>query len=157
MPKLEPILVAVLAIIGLSLAIVRAADPGADQKKIQGMWRYTKIVEDGVEMPLKGEDPDLGFDGDQTFWVIDGQRTNRATFRLDERSAPKSIDLTQLDGKEKGQTMRGIYQLSGDTLKLCLKSAESRPTEFKSTKEQIVFELKRKRATSVPASRPNPK
>jgi len=52
--------------------------------------------------------------------------------RLDSTKSPKAIDLIGQDGPSRGKTQRGIYELSGDTLKVCLPLDETgaRPTSF---------------------------
>jgi uncharacterized protein (TIGR03067 family) len=57
------------------------------------------------------------------------------TIKLDSAKKPKSIDLTLTQGVGKGKVGLGIYELDGDTLKLCFPQDENaaRPTEFKST------------------------
>ena len=48
-------------------------------------------------------------------------------------NGPKTIEFTFLDGALKGKKRHGIYELSGDTLKLCYgPSDKPRPTAFAS-------------------------
>ena len=53
--------------------------------------------------------------------------------------SPKQIDLTMQTGPDKGQKYLGIYELDGDTLKLCFFEddlrAKKRPTAFAGAKE----------------------
>jgi uncharacterized protein (TIGR03067 family) len=59
------------------------------------------------------------------------------------------IDLTPLDGLEKGKTQRFIFSMENDRLRLCahrsVKTADNRPTEFKTKAEDglILVLLKR--------------
>jgi len=70
--------------------------------------------------------------------------TKTATFKIDSSKKPAQIDIIPKDGPEKDKTMRGIYELDGDTLKLCVRGmGEGRPTEFKSDKDVTVMVLKR--------------
>ena len=50
-------------------------------------------------------------------------------------ATPKAVDLTPLDGENKGAPLAGIYLLEGDTLKLCLPTlpGRKRPAAFAST------------------------
>jgi uncharacterized protein (TIGR03067 family) len=54
---------------------------------------------------------------------------------LDPKARPRAIDLIVLEGKEM-KTLLGIYELDGDTLKICLsEQSKVRPTEFKPDKD----------------------
>ena len=44
---------------------------------------------------------------------------NTYTYKLDASKKPAQIDLTITDGGLKGQTFPAIFQLDGDTLKVC--------------------------------------
>ena len=56
-----------------------------------------------------------------------GGRTEAGTFTLDPSRKPKGIDVTPEDGKP----ILGIYQIDGDTHKVCLaEPGRERPTEF---------------------------
>ena len=53
---------------------------------------------------------------------------------MDPAKKPKEIDVTGDEGPNKGKTMKGIYQLEKDKLKICLcedRNNNQRPTEFK--------------------------
>ena len=53
--------------------------------------------------------------------------------RLDSTKTPKEVDLVISEGYNKGITMLGIYELEGNTMRLCYDlQGKSRPTEFKS-------------------------
>jgi uncharacterized protein (TIGR03067 family) len=57
---------------------------------------------------------------------------------------PNKIDITFLEGREKGKTRRGIYVLVGDVLVICLGEPNSdRPTAFftKPDSKQILIAL----------------
>jgi uncharacterized protein (TIGR03067 family) len=59
----------------------------------------------------------------------------KTTFKLDTSKSPKTIDLTVLDGSNKGKVVHGIYFLEGGQLKVCInlfgKDQTQRPTEYK--------------------------
>jgi hypothetical protein len=61
-------------------------------------------------------------------------------YTLNPEKSPKQIDLTSLvDGPDKGETIRGIYGIDGDELKIC-ESDGARPTEF-TARPRSGFEL----------------
>jgi uncharacterized protein (TIGR03067 family) len=55
------------------------------------------------------------------------------TIKLDPTKKPKTIDTTYTEGPNKGQTLKGIYEVDGDTAKFCRAGEpdQDRPTEFK--------------------------
>jgi uncharacterized protein (TIGR03067 family) len=56
------------------------------------------------------------------------------TFKLDAGKEPRKIDLAITTGNDKGKDQLGIYQLTGDMLKVCFAApgSKDRPTEFAS-------------------------
>jgi hypothetical protein len=70
---------------------------------------------------------------DDKVTVKQGDKTMEATIKLDETKKPKEIDMTITEG---GQTEvhLGIYQLDGDTWKVCKSHPpQERPTELATT------------------------
>jgi uncharacterized protein (TIGR03067 family) len=67
------------------------------------------------------------------------------TFTVDPTKKPKEITLATMLRDGSDRSMPGIYELDGDTLKLCL--GERRPTEFKTdaASKQSSFVLKREK------------
>jgi uncharacterized protein (TIGR03067 family) len=58
------------------------------------------------------------------------QPEQRGRFKLDPSRSPKAYDLTTPEGL----VIRGIYELDGDTLKVCLSApGDERPTAMKTT------------------------
>jgi uncharacterized protein (TIGR03067 family) len=67
--------------------------------------------------------------------------------KLDPAKQPKEIDLKALGGMYQGKTVPGIYEVKGDTLKLCLPNKDDilRPKEFNAPKDSrlVLLVLKR--------------
>ena len=135
-------ILAVLVIGILAAVTVRAAD--SDKKeldKLTGTWTAVSIEHDGkkaseedakkVKLTVKGEHYTLQT-RDQ---MIEG------THKLDATKKPKQIDAMRTKGPDAGQTLKGIYELDGDTFKACFAPAgKDRPTEF-ATKEGDDYRL----------------
>ena len=125
----------------------------SDLDNIQGTWQVT-YSEDGGRIAPQELLANLRF-------IIDGQtlttemagRKSVSTYELDPTSSPKSIDLT-----ENGRTKQGIYDLVGDTLRICFpETGKQRPTAFDSQPDSandVIIMLKRIRpvAASPPAT-----
>ena len=62
--------------------------------------------------------------------------TRRISFKLDPGEKLKAIDLTFLEGSDKGKTEAGIYELAEGRLRICYrlleKAEKGRPSEFAS-------------------------
>ena len=93
----------------------------------------SSIEVDGAKSPRKLFEKDtLTLKGKQFTSVVAGNTTT-ARSRSTRVAKPKTIDLTFTEGPGKGQTQKGIYELEGDTQKICFaKGDQERPTEFTS-------------------------
>jgi uncharacterized protein (TIGR03067 family) len=57
--------------------------------------------------------------------------TSEGTIELDPSAKPKAVDITYTRGLLKGCNVPAIYELKGDTLKVCFAwQSKNRPTEF---------------------------
>ncbi len=119
----------------LTLGLLLAADaPKADtdRDRLQGDWKIIAQVENGTDAPPKRqENVRLRFAADKLI-IREGDQKREATFRLDPARKPSTIELVPDDGPNKGKKALGIYQLSGDTLTLCLTLQEGKdpPGDF---------------------------
>jgi uncharacterized protein (TIGR03067 family) len=112
-------------------ALLIAADDQADKDKkaLQGTWQVTSFESKGEAV---SEDTaklmKLVFK-DDTFSMSDGKKTEGGKFKLDASKKPKALDAT-LD--KTNDTVLFIYEIDGDTLKLCWNKpgSDERPKEF---------------------------
>ncbi|QDU75314.1 Serine/threonine-protein kinase PknB [Bremerella volcania] len=114
----------------------------SDLDRIQGTWQVTYSEDSGRIAPQELL-ANLRF-------IIDGQtltteiagRKSVSTYKLDPTSTPKMIDLT-----ENGRSKLGIYDLDGDTLRICIaETGKQRPAAFDSqpnSANDVVIMLKR--------------
>jgi RNA polymerase sigma-70 factor (ECF subfamily) len=124
-----------------------AGDGGSDRDKLQGTWTVTAATldgtSDGPEIDQVKQNLELVFKGDKVTIKVE------ADFTLDPAKTPKQIDLSPTlgDANEKNPTIRGIYELSGDDLKLCIGGPDAeRPAAFASAKGSRIMLLVLKRA-----------
>ena len=109
------------------------ADVAKELKKFHGVWTFELVEAGGKEVPaaeFKGMT--VTFEGDK-FTVKKGDEVIQvATQKLDPSKSPKTLDVRVTEGLNKGAVMLGIYEVSGDTLKVCFDpEGKKRPTEFK--------------------------
>jgi len=117
-------------------------------KRFEGTWRFVAIDVEGAKIPSKLFEKDsLTLKGKQFVSVVAGNTTH-GTFKVNPTPTPKTIDLTFSDGPGKAKTQKGIYELEGDTQKICFaKEDQDRPTEFTSKpgSGQMIQVLKREK------------
>jgi uncharacterized protein (TIGR03067 family) len=101
--------------------------------KLQGTWVVLTHSEERV-LPDDIKIEKVLVKGSQITFVM--KRLNcvmEATLKIS--TTPKEIDLTISEGKFKGTRLPGIYELDGDSLKVCYnngqKATTTRPKEFK--------------------------
>ncbi len=143
--------------------VARAEVPAPDDAKLlEGEWRVVEIEVNGkrvvndkvidLRMAFKGADMTIGGAGD-------GGGIRKKKFKRDPGKSPEAIDITSLDGQEKGQTAACIYSLEDGRLRLCMpygptKDPSVRPTEFKTKSGDglMIFFLERvdTKAPAVP-------
>jgi uncharacterized protein (TIGR03067 family) len=130
-------------LLGLALTV---AAPGPKDKekdktpqKLDGAWVVEKIEGKGDKK-----------EGEVTFTFADGKisikaggrdRAEDAAYTADAAKKPAEIDIKP----GKGQDVLGIYEIDGDTLKICFSAGGARPTEFKADEgsRTILVVLKR--------------
>jgi uncharacterized protein (TIGR03067 family) len=69
----------------------------------------------------------------ETSTIFGKQVFMRATYTTDATARPKTIDLVHTAGGNKGKTQLGIYEVEGDTMKICFTNPGlPRPVDFES-------------------------
>jgi uncharacterized protein (TIGR03067 family) len=96
-----------------------------------GTWAYESMEVDGRAIPagdLGGAK--LAVRGDE-FVMTDPMASYRGKYAIDPAATPRTIDITFLEGPEAGKQALGIYELEGDTYRVCVGLAgKPRPTAF---------------------------
>jgi uncharacterized protein (TIGR03067 family) len=109
-------------------------DAKNDSKLLQGNWTMSSLAINGEELP--GDQISSGklVVEDNRYKVSFGDMMISSTFTLDPGKTPKQIDFTYADGPQKGQTLKGIYEITEDTFRMCraLEPEGERPTKFDS-------------------------
>jgi uncharacterized protein (TIGR03067 family) len=119
----------------LAAGLLVAADAKDDAAKkdmdaLQGKWQLVSLERDGKSVDVP-KDAVRVVKGDK--YTINPRPgvTIEGTFKIDPTTKPKQVDATASAGPNKGKTMMGIYEIDGDTLKICYAlPGKDRPTEF---------------------------
>jgi uncharacterized protein (TIGR03067 family) len=108
-----------LLLFGVSQASDSPKDyDNATMEGIEGTWRLT-------ETECYGEKRDAGYQciliiRSET-WTCDWTGSqSQYRYRIDPACTPAHLDRTPLDGPFQGQTLKGIFQIDGDTLKTAI-------------------------------------
>jgi uncharacterized protein (TIGR03067 family) len=106
----------------------------SDLERLQGTWEAVTAEHDGQDASEEDKGLRIIFRDDLCIAETNGKRSENLddSVKLDQSASPKTIDhCVTFPGGYKLQ-LRGIYELNGDSLKICLnRSAQAkRPTEF---------------------------
>ena len=138
------------AILLLTCTVMAGGETEKELKKFEGTWTVVGLETKGKALPedaLKQINLKVMFKGDKYTVEAMGEFAEEGTIKIDPTKKPAAIDLKITKGKDEGKSQQGIYELQGDTLKICMApaGAEKRPTAFKSEEgsEIELFTLKR--------------
>ena len=114
------------------------AGEAEDVKKLQGKWEIVELIAYGKKVDfntIKGTK--FIFAGNvltiqPATDKLEEFEKRTFTFKLTPTKQPAEVDLTLTDGKDKGLTSPGIYELKGDTLRWCQSDATKAPERPKS-------------------------
>jgi uncharacterized protein (TIGR03067 family) len=137
-----------LLLIVVAALLVAADDTKKDDmvkkelKKLEGTWTVESAMRNGEDTTRKGPS-EVTFSGD-SLSMNEGGKERKGKITVDPTKNPKTIDFQPEEKKE--HIGMAIYDLKGDTLKICIGSPDKgRPTEF-SDKDQVLVTLKRKKS-----------
>lgn len=103
-----------------------------DLKKLQGTWFILTLEMEEQKYPTGGSK--IAIQGDR-FVSLNMGAEYEGSVTVDETQTPKTFDLLFEKGPEKGNKSLGIYELDGDTWKICLGlTGKRRPTKFAAEK-----------------------
>ena len=115
-------------------------------EELNGTWKPVEAELGGVKLPDAVLAP-LRLELAKGTYVLKGAESpDSGTVTVDPSKKPATMDVTGTDGPNKGKTFPCIYELSGDTLRICYDlSGKSRPKEFKTEKGTKLYLVTYKR------------
>ena len=117
----------------LLLPLDAAEDAKKELEKIQGTWVVTSAEYNGGRVSAERAKTMKLICKDDKYVQTEGDKeVEKGSHKLDPSKKPKHMDITITDGEHKGKTQLGIYELEGDSLRICVNRAgeKERPAEF---------------------------
>jgi uncharacterized protein (TIGR03067 family) len=130
-----------------SLALSPRQEAADDKKQMEGTWlpvsgemageKYPDQVLKTIKLIIKGD----------TYTVEVGKQTDEGTTKVDPQKTPKELDIKGTKGPNEGKTILAIYELKGDTLRVCYDlGGQKRPAEFATKPDTTLFLVTYERA-----------
>jgi uncharacterized protein (TIGR03067 family) len=133
----------VIGIVCVVAAAANAEAPSDEMKKFEGTWLVDSATRDGK--PAEDwKDGRLVFAGDRVAFKGSKGKEQQFIYKVEPSKKPKTIDFSLAKKDTSEAPHLAIYELAGDTLKLCVGPVDQRPTEF-NDKKGLLAVLKRKK------------
>jgi uncharacterized protein (TIGR03067 family) len=135
-----------LTLAGVVFAIGVAGPLAADDAAVAalaGSYQAVSVLKDGKESP-----PELvaafaaKIEKDELTFTVKGKEFP-AKIKVDPKKAPAHLDLSPLDGPDKGRTFPGLFKLEKGELVLAFTEKADRPADFAGGKDVLVVRLKK--------------
>lgn len=120
-----------------------------DFKELEGTYSVVGLEKGGsVAKKEVTSKITVAFKGDSFILAIvdDGKKEEKtAKIKIDAAKQPHTIDITPIEGPEKGKTFPGIYKFDKGELTLAFteKQGADRPKEFKAEENVILMKMKK--------------
>jgi uncharacterized protein (TIGR03067 family) len=128
---ISPIAMALAGLLSLAVDAPQDTTP-SDRDRLQGDWVCVSMERNGEPIPperYKGGR--LRIEGDTFTYTLNDRLVSKGIRKLDPSQKPKAMDDTHTEGRFKGRSYLGIYELNGDEFKTCNGGyLQKRPTEF---------------------------
>jgi len=135
---------AILICAGLAIT-ARAGDQSIDSKNLPGTWLPVRAELGGHALSdeaLKRITLKL----DNGKYEVIAESLDKGTYTADTTAKPYTMDITGVEGANAGKKIAAIYEINGDTLRVCYELGDGpRPTEFKCPGASHIFLVTYKR------------
>jgi uncharacterized protein (TIGR03067 family) len=130
-----------------SMALMARGSAADDTKLLDGTWLPVTAEIAGEKYPDKIlKTMKLVLNGEK-YKVEVGDQIDEGTSKADPDQSPKALDIKGTKGPNEGKTFLAIYELKGDTLRVCYDlSGKARPSEFATKANTQLFLVTYQRA-----------
>ena len=145
-----------LLVIAVAGFLIAADAPKEDAKKEtdrwQGNWVATAVESAGNAFTdEQAKSMKFAVKGNKYTYTIGEDYHEVGNFKVDAAKKPKTVDVTIIEGTDKGEAQLGIYELDKDTLKICFAKPgkdKTRPKDFTTNadNEQLLITFKREKS-----------
>ena len=109
-------------------------------QQLQGTWQAVRIETGSGPVPAEVvRQLRYVFEGDRVTLFEGDQVMGTGTITIHPATTPAAIDVGMTDGPGRGQVARGIYEIVGSRLRLCI--GPERPAEFHPAGQASLVEL----------------
>jgi uncharacterized protein (TIGR03067 family) len=137
---------AAVVVLGVVLITPARGDEKAELKKLEGTWMPTTAQFGGRNWPDEQLKATKLVIADGKYTVTVSGQDDKGTLKVDANAKPATMDIVGTDGPNKGRTIPAIYELSGNTLKICYAlDGKERPGTFESKMGTRLFLVEYKR------------
>ena len=128
----RPPFIAALLLFALTFIPTACAD---DLKAMEGKWKVETVEAGGKVIEIKQlQDLVVTIMGDH-YELTTPDGPDAGTITLDETAKPKTMDAKDTEGLDAGKVIKAIYEITGDTMRVCYATdGGERPSEL-ATKE----------------------
>ena len=121
-----------LGLVVVGFVVSRGGTADDSKSEFEGTWDLVSVERDGKELTPQ-KDTKMVTAGNKFVIKVGDKVLVAGTSKFDASKKPKTVDVTYTEGPDKGKTLKGIYEVEGDTAKFCRAGTpeQERPTEFK--------------------------
>ena len=137
-----------LLVVALCIAADKPkVDAKAELKRLQGTWEMVGLEVNGEPVPEKQLAGTTLVIKEDKYTVKVKDNSHETTIKIDPAKDPKAIDMYFPNGTELPKLSKGVYELDGDTFKVCRHQTpgEDRPTQIGSWPNTNLFVVTWKR------------
>lgn len=110
---------------------------------LQGTWEVSSL---NGQAATQGNELKLTFEGNKYHQTLGGTVNERGTFKVDATKKPMTIDLSIAEGDDAGKTQLGLFEVTGDTMRITFNGPGSPERPASLTEGAIVVAAKRSKS-----------